>query len=64
MFRTGAVNEPLDQIWISSFVADFLKEGTPTRTAKRQARAAMLLEWPGLNRAELDAILKRHDLTL
>jgi len=34
------------------------------RTPKRQARAAMLLEWPGLNRGELDAILKRHDLSL
>jgi hypothetical protein len=34
------------------------------RTPKRQARAAMLLEWPGLNQAELDAILKRHGLAL
>lgn len=34
------------------------------RTPKREARAAMLLEWPGLNRAELDAILKRYGFTL
>jgi hypothetical protein len=34
------------------------------RTPKRQARAAMLLEWPRLNKAELDAILKRHGLTV
>ncbi len=34
------------------------------RTAKRQARAAMLLEWPGLNRQLLDEILLRHGLTL
>lgn len=34
------------------------------RTPKRQARAAMLLEWPGLNRAELDVILKRHGLAI
>jgi len=34
------------------------------RTPKREARAAMLLEWPGLNRSELDAILKRHGLSL
>ena len=34
------------------------------RTPKRQARAAMLLEWPGLSPAELDAILKRHGLTV
>ena len=32
------------------------------RTAKRRERAAMLLEWPGLNRARLDAILERHGL--
>jgi hypothetical protein len=34
------------------------------RTPKREARVAMLLEWPGLNRAELDEILKRHDLSV
>ena len=33
------------------------------RTAKRRERAAMLLEWPGLNRARLDAILGRHGLS-
>jgi hypothetical protein len=32
------------------------------RTAKRRERAAMLLEWPGLNRARLDAILEKHGL--
>ena len=32
------------------------------RTPKRKARAAMLLEWPGLKRDELDAILKRHGI--
>jgi hypothetical protein len=34
------------------------------RTAKRRERAAMLLEWPGLNRGRLDDILKRHGLSL
>lgn len=34
------------------------------RTPKRRERAAMLLEWPGLNRGRLDAILKRHGLSL
>jgi hypothetical protein len=34
------------------------------RTAKRNERAAMLLEWPGLNRARLDAILEQHGLAL
>ena len=34
------------------------------RTAKRRERAAMLLEWPGLNRARLDAILKKHGLSV
>jgi hypothetical protein len=34
------------------------------RTAKRRERAAMLLEWPGLERERLDAILKRHELSL
>ena len=34
------------------------------RTAKRRERAAMLLEGPGLNRERLDAILKRHGLSL
>jgi hypothetical protein len=33
------------------------------RTAKRRERAAMLLEWPGLDRDRLDAILKRHELS-
>jgi hypothetical protein len=33
------------------------------RTAKRRERAAMLLEWPGLNRERLDAILKQHGLS-
>jgi hypothetical protein len=32
------------------------------RTAKRRERAAMLSELPGLNRARLDDILKRHGL--
>jgi hypothetical protein len=32
------------------------------RTAKRRERAAMLLEWPGLNRERLDAILEEHGL--
>lgn len=34
------------------------------RSAKRRERAAMLLEWQGLNRTRLDAILKRHGLSL
>jgi hypothetical protein len=34
------------------------------RTAKRRERAAMLLEWPGLNRALLDEILDRHGIRL
>lgn len=33
------------------------------RTAKRRERAAILLEWPGLNRERLDAILKQHGLS-
>jgi hypothetical protein len=33
------------------------------RTAKRRERAAMLLEWPGLNRERLDAILGKHGLS-
>lgn len=33
------------------------------RTAKRRERAAMLLEWRGLDRDRLDAILKRHELS-
>jgi len=33
------------------------------RTAKRRERAAMLLEWKGLNREKLDAILERHGLS-
>jgi len=34
------------------------------RTAKRRERAAMLLDWPGLNRKLLDEILNRHGLSL
>jgi hypothetical protein len=34
------------------------------RSAKRRERAAMLLEWRGLNRNRLDAILERHGLSL
>ena len=34
------------------------------RTLKRRERAARLVEWPGLNRGRLDAILKRHGLSL
>jgi len=34
------------------------------RTTRRQERAAMLLECPELNRETLDAILKRHGLSL
>lgn len=34
------------------------------RTARRRERAAMLLELPRLNRAELDEILNRHGLAL
>jgi hypothetical protein len=33
------------------------------RTAKRRERAAMLLEWPGLNRDRLNAILEKHGLS-
>ena len=33
------------------------------RTAKRKERVAMLLEWEGLNRAMLNAILGKHGLT-
>ncbi|MBM3294635.1 MAG: insulinase family protein [Candidatus Aminicenantes bacterium] len=40
IFRTGAIDEPADRIWISSFVADFLKEGTAAKTAKEIAEAA------------------------
>jgi len=40
IFRTGAVNEAADEVWISSFVADFLKEGTATKTARQVAEAA------------------------
>ena len=36
----------------------------PARTAKRQERAAMLLDWSGLNRTLLDEILDRHGLSL
>jgi len=38
--RTGSINEAADQVWISSMMADFLKEGTSTRTAKQIAEAA------------------------
>lgn len=34
------------------------------RTPKRRERAAILLEWPGLNRGRLDAILERYGLSL
>ena len=34
------------------------------RTAKRRERAAMLLDWPSLNRKFLDEILNRHGLSL
>jgi hypothetical protein len=34
------------------------------QTLKRRERAARLAEWPGLNRGRLDAILKRHGLSL
>lgn len=34
------------------------------RTPKRRERAAMLLEWQGLNRERLNAILEAHGLTL
>jgi hypothetical protein len=34
------------------------------RSAKRRERAAMLLEWRGLNRNRLHAILERHGLSL
>ncbi|HXB53987.1 MAG TPA: hypothetical protein VN461_04330 [Vicinamibacteria bacterium] len=34
------------------------------RTAKRRERVAMLLDWRGLNRNRLDAILERHGLSL
>ncbi len=34
------------------------------RTFKRRERAARLVEWPGLNRGRLDAILQRHGLSL
>jgi hypothetical protein len=33
------------------------------RTAKRRERAAILLEWPGLNRERLDVILEKHGLS-
>ena len=32
------------------------------RTPRRQERAALLMEWPGLSRVLLDEILKRHGL--
>ena len=35
-----------------------------SRTPKRRERAAMLLEWPGLNRGRLDEILERYGLSL
>ena len=42
-------------------VALYLQPGA--RTAKRRERAAMLIEWPGLNKRRLDAILKQHGLS-
>ena len=33
------------------------------KTPRRRERAAKLMEWPGLNRARLDAILKQHGLS-
>jgi hypothetical protein len=42
-------------------VALYLQPGA--RTTKRRERAAMLLEWPGLNRERLDAILRQHGLS-
>ena len=41
-------------------IALYLEPGA--RTPKRRERAAMLLEWKGLNRARLDAILDKHGL--
>lgn len=38
--RTGGVHEPADRVWISSFVSDFLKEGTASLTSKQIAEAA------------------------
>lgn len=38
--RTGGVDEPAAQVWISSFVSDFLKEGTASLTSKQIAEAA------------------------
>lgn len=43
-------------------VALYLQPGA--RTAKRRERVAMLLEWPGLNRKRLDAILEQHGISL
>lgn len=43
-------------------VALYLQPGA--RSAKRRERVAMLLEWRGLNRNRLDAILDRHGLSL
>lgn len=39
VIRTGAINEPLNQIWISSLATDFLKEGTATRSSRQIAEA-------------------------
>ena len=41
-------------------IALYLEPGA--RTPKRRERAAMLLEWKGLNRERLDAILDEHGL--
>jgi hypothetical protein len=64
--RTAAVLDyegvPVRVVRPEYLVALYLEPSA--RTPKREARAAMLLEWPGLNRAELDEILKRHELSI
>jgi hypothetical protein len=42
-------------------VALYLQPGA--RSAKRRERAATLMEWSGLNKKRLDAILKQHGLS-
>ena len=38
--RTGAIDERADQVWVSKLVADYLQQGTTTRSAADVAQAA------------------------
>jgi zinc protease len=39
VMRTGNVDEQPDQVWLMDLVADYMKEGTTTRTAKQLAES-------------------------